>query len=320
MAVFRINKTTDYSVISNRHLKEKEMSLKAKGLLSVMLGLPDDWVYSIDGLVAICKEEASAITSTLKELKLFGYLSVDKLMPNETKSGRIEYIYNIYEIPQEKQGTKKQGVENQGLEFQGVENQGQLNTNQSNTNRLNNNNIYISEFNDLWKIYPRKIGKPNALKAYIKARKNGTTFDEVKQGIENYCKQIRAKGTATEYIKHGSTWFNQEAWGDEYDLTAKAVKQEENQQNNNELWSILVLAVNEIKTKLHQEYHGSPYRVPIYQLKDKSHCKPIYDKLPDKVKKAVDFGTFVLYGGLSEKELTTERNRFLRALGNSPKK
>lgn len=83
----------------------------------------------------------------------------------------------------------------------------------------NSNNIYIGEFDELWQLYPRKKGKPNALKAYIKARKNGTSFAEVKQGIENYCKQIEVKGTATEYIKHGSTWFNQEAWCDEYDLT-----------------------------------------------------------------------------------------------------
>lgn len=99
-----------------------------------------------------------------------------------------------------------------------------LQENNMSNNSLNNkkiNDIYISEFNDLWAIYPRKMGKPNALKAYIKARKNGTTFDEVKQGIENYCAHISAKQTATEYIKHGSTWFNQEAWNDEYDLTPK---------------------------------------------------------------------------------------------------
>lgn len=141
MAVFRIEKTKDYTVMSNHHLKEKGMSLKAKGLLSVILSLPEDWDYSVSGLVSICKEEESAINSTLKELKEFGYLRVDKLMPNETKSGRIEYIYNIFETPQrQKQEPKKQGVENQGVEFQGVENQGQLNTNKLNTDILNTNN------------------------------------------------------------------------------------------------------------------------------------------------------------------------------------
>lgn len=77
------------------------------------------------------------------------------------------------------------------------------------------NNI-LTEFEKLWQLYPRKIGKPKALKAYEKARKNGATFDEVKQGIEAYRRQIEALKTDTEYIKHGSTWFHNEAWKDDY--------------------------------------------------------------------------------------------------------
>ena len=95
MDTIRINKTKNYSVMSNYHLREKKLSLKAKGLLSVMLSLPDDWDYSIEGLVSICCEKESAIVSTLKELKQFGYLEVIKLMPNQTKSGRhylLQYL------------------------------------------------------------------------------------------------------------------------------------------------------------------------------------------------------------------------------------
>lgn len=77
------------------------------------------------------------------------------------------------------------------------------------------NNI-LTEFDTLWDMYPRKEGKTKALKAYEKARKNGVSFEEVKQGIEAYCKQIKAKKTEREYIKHGSTWFNGECWNDEY--------------------------------------------------------------------------------------------------------
>ena len=59
--VFRVQKTRDYTVMSNAHLKDKGLSLKAKGLLSVMLSLPDEWDYSIDGLVSISKENKTAI-------------------------------------------------------------------------------------------------------------------------------------------------------------------------------------------------------------------------------------------------------------------
>lgn len=132
MTVIRVNKSKDYTVMSNAHLREKDMSLKAKGLLSVMLGLPDNWNYSIAGLVAICKENETAIKSTLNELKDFGYLVITKKMPNETASGRIEYEYNVYE-----QAHQKQGVENLGLEVLGVENPALLNTKQVNTKKEN---------------------------------------------------------------------------------------------------------------------------------------------------------------------------------------
>ena len=73
MAIFRIEKNKNYTVMSNYHFKEKNMTLKAKGLLSLMLSLPDDWDYSINGLVAICKENETSIKNTLEELKKFGY-------------------------------------------------------------------------------------------------------------------------------------------------------------------------------------------------------------------------------------------------------
>lgn len=138
MSVIRVEKTKNYTVMSNYHLKEKNMSLKAKGLLSIMLSLPDNWDYTISGLVSICKESESAVKNALDELKKFGYLKVVKKLPNQTDTGRIEYEYIVYEQPI--QEGEKQGVENQGVEFQAVENQGQLNTNILNTNNkiLNN--------------------------------------------------------------------------------------------------------------------------------------------------------------------------------------
>ena len=150
MAVIRINKTADYTVMSNAHFKEKEMSLKAKGLLSLMLSLPDSWDYSIAGLVAICKENESAIKSTLNELKEFGYLVVTKKMPNETQNGRIGYEYNIFEQPQQKQQKEKQGIENLSVEDQAVEDQGQLNTKQLNTKDINK--LIDENFEKLWKM------------------------------------------------------------------------------------------------------------------------------------------------------------------------
>ena len=150
--IFRVNKTSDYVVMSNRHFREKQMSLKAKGLLSEMLSLPDDWDYSIAGLAAINKESVTSIKSALAELQDFGYLIIEKIYPDKSSSGRIEYVYNVYEYPQnlvvdnqpiEKQGVEKQGVEKQPLEKQAVENHSQYNIKKQNINNKNiNNKVY----------------------------------------------------------------------------------------------------------------------------------------------------------------------------------
>ena len=133
MAIFRVEHNFNYTVMSNVHFKEKEMSLKAKGLLSLMLSLPDTWDYSIAGLCSICKENETAIKAALKELQDFGYVRIDKLLPNETESGRIEYVYNVFEEPHKKQNVEKQELENLVVENQPLENQVQLNTKKLNT-------------------------------------------------------------------------------------------------------------------------------------------------------------------------------------------
>ena len=130
MPVFRVHKTRDFTVMSNSHLRDKDLTLKAKGLLSVILSLPDDWKYSIAGLASICKEGTSAVKSALQELTDAGYVTVTKMYPNQTDSGRIEYVYDIHERPQ---APRKQGVENLPLENLPVENQAQLNTEEVST-------------------------------------------------------------------------------------------------------------------------------------------------------------------------------------------
>lgn len=181
MAVIRVNKTKDYTVMSNYHFKDRGLSLKAKGLLSLMLSLPDDWDYSINGLCAICVESESAVKSALNELKKRGYLRVDKIMPDKTSSGRIEYEYNVFEQPYKKQEVEKQGVENQPLEIQGLENQGQLNTNQSTTKKpitkesITENNkeskkAPLKSFDELIDGYTENAELRGALRAYIQMR------------------------------------------------------------------------------------------------------------------------------------------------------
>ena len=98
MAVYRVERTRDYTVMSNYHLKDTSLSLKSKGLLSLMLSLPDDWNFNMRGLSSICKEGLEAIGSALKELERSGYMVRNQLRGANGRITDTEYI--IYERPQ----------------------------------------------------------------------------------------------------------------------------------------------------------------------------------------------------------------------------
>ena len=97
MAVFRVERTRDYTVMSNFHLKDKRLSLKAKGLLSQMLSLPDDWDYTLSGLCFINRESKDAIRSAINELERAGYIRRRQTTDATGKFGSNEY--SIYERP-----------------------------------------------------------------------------------------------------------------------------------------------------------------------------------------------------------------------------
>ena len=135
MAIFRVEKNENYSVIANYHFKEKNMSLKAKGLLSLMLSLPDNWDYSIAGLVALSKDGKDSVVAALNELEQFGYLRRE-MIKNE-KGQFMGCNYTVYEMPI----TEKQHVEEPKAENPQAGNQLQLNTKELNTKELNTKKI-----------------------------------------------------------------------------------------------------------------------------------------------------------------------------------
>ena len=124
MAKFTIEKNKNYTIMSNYHLQDKNLSYKAKGLLSFMLSLPEDWDYSINGLVAISKEGVKAIKNILQELQKYGYLVIKK---KQNEIGQFEYDYLIYEYPEYQKGDMDLGE---------VEKDTQINTNIINTKEI----------------------------------------------------------------------------------------------------------------------------------------------------------------------------------------
>ena len=164
MAVFRIKKTGDYTVMSNHHLKNKNLTLKAKGLMSLLLSLPDDWVHTLAGLAQISVEGVDAIRMAVHELEREGYVVRNRIRDEKGHLGEMEYV--VYENPQmpevaeapvsasptleepmlenPTQGNPIQGNPTQGNPMLDCPTQGnpmQLNTNRSNTHKEKKNEL-----------------------------------------------------------------------------------------------------------------------------------------------------------------------------------
>ena len=139
MAVFRIERTRDYTVMSNHHLRNGKLSLKAKGLLSMMLSLPEDWNYTTRGLAAICKEGVDAIGGALRELETAGYIVRHQLRDRQGRISDTEYV--IYEQPQPKNpdtpqpDTASPDTENPDMVKPDTEKPAELNIEKSNTEK-----------------------------------------------------------------------------------------------------------------------------------------------------------------------------------------
>ena len=145
MSVFRIERNKGYTIMSNYHLRDTAISLKSKGLLSMMLSLPDEWNYTTRGLAKICKEGVDAIGGALRELEKAGYI-VRRVVRNER--GRIcDMEYTIYEQPHPRQpdlprpDTTALDTENSDMEGQGPETAAQINKDRTRKDQSNTDSI-----------------------------------------------------------------------------------------------------------------------------------------------------------------------------------
>ena len=170
MAVFRVEKTKDFTVMCNHHLRNVKLSLKAKGLLSLMLSLPEDWDYTTKGLACICKDGVDSIASALKELERQGYLTRQRIRFENGRLGDIEYTIHEKPVGEEteevppKRENPRQVNPRQGKP--GQEKPGQGNPPQLNTDPLNTERSKTDGLNTYQSIYPAEpeaAGRPDGM-------------------------------------------------------------------------------------------------------------------------------------------------------------
>ncbi len=192
MAVIRVQKTDNYTVMSNHHLRNKELSLKAKGLMSLMLSLPPQWDYSIGGLVAICKESHTSIRSALKELEQNQYLIRER---KNNEKGYFIYEYTLYEMPEPHIGnvhTDNAHTDKRHTEKRTQINKDELNKDLLNKEELNKDKYNINNYLDiLANIQNDRLR--NLFVDFIENRKySGTPIS--KRGLELLIERVRELG------------------------------------------------------------------------------------------------------------------------------
>ena len=177
MSVIRTIKNENYTTMCNTHLRDKNLSLKAKGLLSMMLSLPDKWHYSVKGLEGICKESKNTINSVLNELEDNNYLVRRRRYCN----GKIsEWVYIIFENnenhDEELLHLKNEDIENEDIEIQDIENRDvykitkELSTNRLNTNEYKEKNIKKESVNSVIAEYTENKDLQDALHGFVEMR------------------------------------------------------------------------------------------------------------------------------------------------------
>ena len=230
MAVCRVEKNANYTVMSNYHLSDSRLSLKAVGLLSKMLSLPENWDYTIHGLTYICKEGRDAIQGAVVELEEAGYIRRQQRHDEAGKFAGYEYV--IYEAPL---------TENPSTDKPSTENPQQLNT-------KINKYLYTppivppkgetsaptkkrqrkpkeapdwkpERFEKFWEAYPKHKSKQNAIRAWDALRADDTTLRNMALGLMRDLQDPQWQDI--QFIPHASTWLNQRRWEDEPDEAPK---------------------------------------------------------------------------------------------------
>ena len=227
-----------YGVIPKKVMKDKDLTIEAKAIYAFMAsfsGNGNTSYPSVEYITDFLDISRHRFNRHRKLLEEKGYISVSQ----ERKKGS-KFTHNVYTlefIPQvqfttsEKRTSEKRTSENDTT-----------NNNTINNNTINNNTDNIDHqpsddgqssserFEVLWKEYPRKEGKKKAFASYKRALKNGVTDEEIMEGLEKYNQYIKKEKTDRKYIAHGSTWFNENRWQDEYDVNS-------NKGSNEKTWA-----------------------------------------------------------------------------------
>lgn len=205
--------------------QDKRLSWKARGIFLYLASMSDGWNFYVDEIAKHSPQGKRSLQSGLKELEEYGYLKrVRTHKPNgDLSSLKWELHYEPVELQKQNsseavllQKRNEPLINNNNNKYQET-----ININNNKRNIKESQTSLADRFEKLWKQYPKKQGKKVAFEAYKRAIKKGVQDKDIELGIANYNKYIKITKKDYQYIKQGSTWFNQNCWDDEYNYGNK---------------------------------------------------------------------------------------------------
>lgn len=221
--IIKINRNSGYTTISTHHLWNKNLSMKAKGLMSMMLSTPPSWESSVRGYAQLSTDGRTSVTTALKELEAAGYVQRKQLHNENGQFVGCEYTVN--EIPvfrtensastigrKPDNGTPSDSTIGRKSDngFSVAGNQAQVN----NLNKLITNKPKGVDLFDLfWTAYPRKVKKPQARKAWDKLHVTEESFQTIMKGLERW--KVHWAKKNNQFASYPASWLNGECWNDD---------------------------------------------------------------------------------------------------------
>lgn len=222
MAVYRVEKTGDYTVLSNYHLRDPRLKLGAKGLLSLVLSLPEDWEYSIEGLAALGPEGKDAVRSAIKQLEACGYVTRQQSHGAGGQFSTNEYVIRERPVdapplagfpPTVKPTTENPSAENPTQSNKDIQIPPKAPQGGRRREAKEEPDWKPERFRGFWKFYPRGEAKQQAIRAWDRLKPSDELIDRMGRALKRQMQS--ADWLAGVGVPYASTWLNQRRWEDE---------------------------------------------------------------------------------------------------------
>jgi len=218
-----------YGTIPKLVMQHEDLSIEAKAIYAYLASFAGAGDTAYPSVSTMCKHLGISKDRFYRHRKALLENDFIRITQHQNEGGWSNNLYTVVSTP----SPQNKDTQNKDTQNKDTQNKDTIN-NSSINNSINNNSIDYSSaklterFEELWKLYPRKQGKKDALKHYKRAVKEGTTDDEIEAGIQSYVGYIEKNDVDKRYVKHGSAWFNQEGWLDDYEIEFEDVESADN--------------------------------------------------------------------------------------------